>query len=70
MAGLLALVRSQQKLNERKSLIYFTQCFQMDSAAKEMVKTHHGSCSTAGVRFYVVDMDALNVARSTSWTTR
>ncbi len=61
MAGLLALVRSQQKLNERKSLIYFTNGFQMDSAAKAMVKTITGAAARAGVTFYVVDMDALNV---------
>ena len=61
LAGLLALVRSQQKLNERKSVIYFTNGFQMDSAAKDMVKTITGAAARAGVTFYVVDMDALNV---------
>ncbi len=62
LAGLLALVRSQQKVAERKSLIYFTQNMQMDSAAKEMVKTVTGEASRAGVSVYVVDLDALNMA--------
>jgi hypothetical protein len=39
LAGLMALVRSQQKIAARKCIIYFTQNMQMDSAAKEMVKS-------------------------------
>jgi hypothetical protein len=62
LAGLLALVRSQQKVAERKSLIYFTQNMQMDSAAKEMVRTITGEANRAGVSVYVVDLDALNQA--------
>ncbi len=61
LAGLTAIVRSQQRLNERKSIIYFTAGFQMDSGAKEMVKTITGAAARAGVTFYVVDMDALDV---------
>ena len=61
LAGLMAIVRSQQRLNERKSIIYFTAGFQMDSGAKEMVKTITGAAARAGVTFYVVDMDALDV---------
>jgi len=61
LAGLTAIVRSQQRLNERKSIIYFTAGFQMDSGAKEMVKTISGAAARAGVTFYVVDMDALDV---------
>ncbi|MGA8743089.1 MAG: VWA domain-containing protein [Terracidiphilus sp.] len=61
LAGLTALVRSQQRLDERKSIIYFTAGFQMDSGAKEMVKTITGAAARAGVTFYVVDMDALDV---------
>ncbi len=60
LAGLLALVKSQQKVSGRKSLIYFTQNMQMDSASKEMVKTVTGAASQAGVSVYVVDLDALN----------
>lgn len=61
LAGLTAIVRSQQRLNERKSIIYFTAGFQMDSSAKEMAKTITGAAARAGVTFYVVDMDALDV---------
>jgi len=61
LAGLLALVRSQQRLNERKSVIYFTSGFRLDSAAKDMVKTITGAAARAGVTFYTVDMDALDV---------
>lgn len=61
LAGLLALVRSQQKLNERKSLIYFTSGFLMDSNSKEMLKTIAGAAARSGVTFYTVDMDALDI---------
>jgi VWFA-related protein len=60
LAGLLALIQSQQKLSERKSLIYFTQNMQMDSAGKEMVKTITGAAGKAGVSIYIVDLDAMN----------
>lgn len=60
LAGLLAIVKSQQKISERKCLIYFTQNMQMDSAAKEMIKTVTGAANQAGVSVYVVDMDAMN----------
>ena len=61
LAGLLALVRSQQRVAERKSILYFTQNKQMDSAAKEMVHTITGAASQAGVSIYVLDMNALDV---------
>ncbi|HMG86174.1 MAG TPA: VWA domain-containing protein [Terracidiphilus sp.] len=60
LAGLLAVIRSQQKISERKSLIYFTQNMQMDSAGKEMVKTITGAAGQAGVSIYIVDLDAMN----------
>jgi len=62
LAGLMALVKSQTKITERKSLIYFTRNLQMDTAAKEMIKTVTGVANQAGVTVYVVDMDALNQA--------
>lgn len=61
LAGLLALVRSQQRLTARKSVIYFTSGFSLDSGAQDMVKTISGAASRAGVTFYTVDMDALDV---------
>ena len=61
LAGLLALVRSQQRIQDRKAIIYFTQNMQMDSAAKDMVHTITGAANQAGVSLYVVDMNALDV---------
>ena len=61
LAGLLALVRSQQQASERKAVIYFTQNMQMDSAAKNMVHTIAGAANKAGVTIYVMDMNALDV---------
>jgi VWFA-related protein len=60
LAALLALIQSQQKLSERKSLIYITQNMQMDAAGKEMVKTITGAAGKAGVSIYIVDLDAMN----------
>ncbi len=61
LAALLALVRSQEKLNQRKALIYFTTNRQMDSAARQMLKTVEAAASRSGVTIYTVDMDALDV---------
>ena len=60
LAGLMALVRSQQRLPQRKTLIYFTQNGQMDSAAKDMVRSISGAATRADVSVYAFDMDALN----------
>lgn len=60
LAGLLAVIRSQQKISERKSLIYFTQNMHMDSAGKEMVKIITGAAGQAGISIYIVDLDAMN----------
>jgi VWFA-related protein len=60
LAGLLALVKAQQRAGERKAIIYFTQNRQMDSAAKEMVKTISAAATKAGVTIYTVDLDAMN----------
>jgi VWFA-related protein len=59
LAGLLALVKSQQNIGDRKALIYFTLNGQMDAAAKEMLKTITGAATRAGVSIYTVDLDAL-----------
>jgi VWFA-related protein len=62
LAGLLALVRSQQQLTDRKAIIYITQNMLMDSGSKEMLKTIEGAATKAGVTIYTVDLDAMNVA--------
>jgi VWFA-related protein len=60
--ALLALVHAQQKLGERKAIIYFTHNMVMDSAAKERLKTITADSTRAGVTIYTVDLDALNQA--------
>lgn len=60
LAGLLAIIRSQRTISERKSLIYITSNMLLDSAGKEMVKTLTGAAGQAGVSIYVVDLDAMN----------
>jgi VWFA-related protein len=59
LAGLLALVKSQQHIGDRKTLIYFTQNQQLDAAAKQMLKTIAEEATRADVGLYVVDMDAV-----------
>jgi len=62
LAGLLALVRAQQQVTDRKAIVYFTLNEVMDSASKEMLKTIAGAATKAGVTIYTVDLDAMNVA--------
>ncbi len=62
LAGILALVRSQQQLTDRKAIIYITQNILMDSGSKEMLKTISGAATKAGVTIYTVDLDAMNLA--------
>jgi VWFA-related protein len=59
LAGLLALVKSQQRIGDRKALIYFTMNQQLSLAAKEMLKTIAAAATKAGVSLYIVDMDAI-----------
>ena len=62
LAAILALVRSQQQLAERKAVIYFTLNETLDSSSKEMLKTISGAATKAGVTIYTVDLDAMNIA--------
>ena len=59
LAGLLALVKSQGRIADRKVLIYFTQNSQLDKAAKQMLKIIADAAAQSGVSIYTVDMDAL-----------
>jgi VWFA-related protein len=61
LAALMALVRSQEKIAARKCIVYFTQNMQMDSAAKEMIRSIADAANQGGLTLYVVDMDALDV---------
>lgn len=60
LGGLLALIHAQQKLPERKAIIYFTHNMAFDSAAKEALKSITADSTRAGVTIYTVDLDALN----------
>jgi len=62
LAGLLALVRAQQQVTDRKAIIYFTLNELMDSGSKEMLNTIAGAATKAGVTIYTVDLDAMNLA--------
>jgi VWFA-related protein len=62
LAAILALVRSQQQLAERKAIIYFTLNETLDSGSKEMLKTISGAATKAGVTIYTVDLDSMNIA--------
>ena len=64
LAGLLALVRAQQHIAERKTIVYFTRNMLLDNAAKEMLKTIAGAATEAGVSIYTVDMDAVNFGKN------
>jgi VWFA-related protein len=58
--AILALIHSQQKLGDRKAIVYFTHNVMMDSSAKERLKTISADSLRAGVTIYTVDLDALN----------
>lgn len=57
LAGLLALVKSQQRIGDRKALIYFTQNQQMNAAQKVVLKAIGSAAERAGVSIYAVDMN-------------
>jgi VWFA-related protein len=56
LAGLLALSRAQQQLEERKTVIYFARNGQLDQDANAMVKTVMGAAGRANVSIYTIDM--------------
>ena len=56
LAGLLALSRAQQQLEERKTIIYFALNGEMDQDANPMVKTIREAAGRANVAIYTVDM--------------
>ena len=61
LAAMLAIVKSQEKLNERKALVYFTSNRQMDTAQKAFLKTIEAAASRSGITIYTIDLDALDV---------
>jgi VWFA-related protein len=60
LAGLLALVKAQESLGDRKTIIYFTANQQLDPASKKMLSTITAAAASAAVSVYTVDMEAIN----------
>ena len=58
LACLLALVKSQQRIGDRKALIYFTQNQHLDAAQSKTLKSIGDAASQGGVSIYAVDMNA------------
>jgi len=56
LAGLLALSRAEQELEERKTIIYFALNGEMDQDANPMVNTIREAAGRANVAIYTVDM--------------
>jgi VWFA-related protein len=59
-AGILALIRSQQRIDQRKSILYFTHGRPMDSRAKEALQSITEAANRTGVSIYVVDLKTLD----------
>jgi VWFA-related protein len=60
LAGLLALARTQRQIPGRKVVIYFEQGPQLDSNARDMLRTIIGAANRSGVSIYSVDVNALD----------
>ncbi|MGA2651583.1 MAG: VWA domain-containing protein [Terracidiphilus sp.] len=63
LAALLALVKSQQGMGDRKALIYFTVNRRLDLKSKKLLTTIAGAAADAGVTIYTVDMEAINQSK-------
>ena len=60
LSGLLALARTQRKIPGRKTVIFFAQGLQVDSDARDMVRSIVGAANRVGVSFYTIDVNALD----------
>lgn len=60
LAGIMALIKAQERAPERKAIIYFTQNREMDSSAKQMIKNIAAEATKASVTVYTLDLDAMN----------
>jgi VWFA-related protein len=62
LAALLALAQAEQSLTQKKAVIYFTslQDRQVDSQARDAIKSIIGSADLARVILYVVDLSSLD----------
>jgi VWFA-related protein len=66
LASLLALARTQMEIPGRKVILYFTQGFQTDSNAIDMVHSIVGAANRSGVTFYAIDLSSLDANTSNS----
>ena len=64
LAGLLALAQSQRQIAQRSAVIFFTSFHnkQLDSHAKDAIKSIVGTANQAGVSIYVVDVASVDAA--------
>lgn len=62
LAGLLALARGEQELEERKTVIYFSLNGQLNQDANAMVKTILTAAQRANVSMYTVDMTGIGAS--------
>jgi VWFA-related protein len=60
LAGLLALARIQRQITGRKVVVYFEQGPQLDSNARDMLRTIIGAANRSGLSIYSVDVNALD----------
>jgi VWFA-related protein len=69
LAGLLALMQSQQQLAHRKVVIYFTSPNdrQIDSSAKGAIQSIIGTANRTGVSVYIVDLNSADRGSDKSW---
>jgi VWFA-related protein len=61
-SALLALIKAQERIGDRRAIVYFTLNSQMDKPAKDILKTVVDAATGAGIGIYVVDMDAMGNA--------
>jgi VWFA-related protein len=62
LCALLALVESQERIGDRRAIVYFTLNSQMEKPAKDILKTVVEAAAGAGIGIYIVDMDAMGNA--------
>jgi len=60
IAGLLALARTQGQITGRKVVIFFEQGPQLDSNAKDMLRSIAGAANRSSVSIYAVDANAVD----------
>src|SRR5205085_6868572 len=60
LAGLLALARTERRIDGRKIVIYFAQSMHADINTNDVLLSIIGSANRAGVSIYTVDANAVN----------